>query len=113
MPVPSRRLKEEVDGTVDHHAARLGRWPALAEVDFRWRGSFGYITAIMEIDGHDEHIPLCRIRYLGEPEEWGFELLSAANDAYEPALLHTGGFTGHPNDAFDTAALVHLADYEA
>jgi hypothetical protein len=113
MPVPPRRLKDDVDGTVDHYAAQLGRWPALAEVDVRWRGSFGYLAAIIEHDRQDEHIPLCRIEYFGDDEEWGFALYSAATDSYADALLRTGADVGHPNDAFDTAAIVHLADHEA
>jgi hypothetical protein len=113
MPVPPRRLKDDVDGTVDHYAAQLGRWPALAEVDVRWRGSFGYLAAIIEHDRQDEHIPLCRIEYFGDDEEWGFALYSAATDSYTDALLHTGADVGHPNDAFGTAAIVHLADHEA
>jgi hypothetical protein len=112
MPVPSKRLKDDVDGTVDHHAAQQQRWPALAEVDTRWRGSYGYLTAIIEEHGQDVHIPLCRIEYLGDDEDWGFALYSPATDTYTPALLHTGSPTGHPTTAFDTAVLVHLADYE-
>jgi len=27
-------------------------------------------------------------------------------------MLRTGQPTGHPNDAFDTAAIIHLADYQ-
>ncbi|KUO09486.1 hypothetical protein AQJ91_48295 [Streptomyces dysideae] len=113
MPVPSRVLKEEVDDTIDHHAATLGHWPALAEVEVRWRGSFGYLTALIAQDGPDERVPLCRIEYLGDHDEWGFAIHDAATDAYTPALLHTGAPTGRPTDAFDTAALVHLADYTA
>ena len=111
MPVPSRALKEEVDDTVDHHAAQERRWPALAEVEVRWRGSFGYLTALIEQDGPDERVPLCRIEYLGDDEDWGFAIYSPATDTYTDALLYTATPTGHPTDAFDTAALVHLADY--
>jgi hypothetical protein len=113
VPVPSKRLKDDVDGSVDHHAAQQRRWPALAEIDVRWRGSFGYLTAIIEHNGEDEHIPLCRIEYLGDDKEWAFAIYSPATDSYTHALLHTGSGTGHPNDAFDTAAIVHLADYVA
>ncbi len=101
------------DGTVDHHAAQQRRWPSLAEVDTRWRGSYGYLTAIVEENGQDMPLPLCRIEYLGDDENWGFALYSAATDAYTDAVLCTGRPTGHPTEAFDTAALVHLADYEA
>jgi len=76
MPVPSRALKEEVDDTVDHHAAQGA---ALAgpspKSRFRWRGSFGYLTALIEQDGPDERVPLCRIEYLGDDEDWGFAIL--------------------------------------
>src|SRR5258708_3981486 len=62
MPVPSRRLKELIEGTVDHHASQ--RWPALEEVTIRWRGSYGYLTGYLSEDDHDT-IKLCRIQYLG------------------------------------------------
>ena len=43
MPVPSKRLKDLIEGTVDHHASLT--CPDLQEVTIRWRGSFGYLTA--------------------------------------------------------------------
>lgn len=39
MPVPPRRLKDLIEGTVDHHASQ--RWPALEEVTITWRGAYG------------------------------------------------------------------------
>jgi hypothetical protein len=30
MPVPSKRLKDLIEGTVDHHASQ--HWPAMEEV---------------------------------------------------------------------------------
>jgi len=35
-----------------------------------------------------------------------------ATETYTPAILRTGEPTGHPNDAFDTAAIIHLTDYQ-
>ncbi|WP_406437357.1 hypothetical protein OHB00_23715 [Streptomyces sp. NBC_00631] len=70
MPAPPKRLKEVVDDTVDHHAFQLQSRPALAEVDTRSRGSFGYLTAIVEEEGEDVRIPLCRIEYLGDDNAW-------------------------------------------
>jgi hypothetical protein len=112
VPVPSRSLKEEVDDHVDHRAVTSGRWPALTEVDTRWRGSFGYFTALIGPEEDQERIRLCRIEYLGG-DRWDFALYDPATDSYTPQLLHTGQWTGSPDDAFDTAALVHLADYKA
>ncbi|HEX9352218.1 MAG TPA: hypothetical protein VF933_00130, partial [Streptosporangiaceae bacterium] len=77
MPVPSRRLKKLIEGTVDHHASLTH--PDLQEVTIRWRGSYGYIDAWAgEGDENDEQIPLCRIQYLGDDENWGFAV-------YDPA----------------------------
>jgi hypothetical protein len=109
MPVPPRRLKELTEGTVDHHASLTH--PGLQEVTIRWRGSYGCIDAWAG-DGDDEQIRLCRIQYLGNDENWGFALYDPATETYTDALLHTGERTGHPSDAFDTAAIIHLAGHQ-
>ncbi len=108
VPVPPRPLKEEVED----RAVTSGRWPALTEVDTRWRGPFGYFAAMVGPEEEQERIPLCRIEYLGG-DRWGFALYDPASDSYLPQLLHSGRWKGSPDDAFETAALVHLADYEA
>ena len=43
MPAPPRRLKDLIEGTVDHHASLTH--PDLQEVTIRWRGSFGCLIA--------------------------------------------------------------------
>jgi hypothetical protein len=111
MPVPPKRLKDLIEGTVDHHASHA--CPDLQEVTIRWRGSFGYLIAWAgEGDDDDEQIPLCRIEYLGDDEDWGFAIYDPATETYTPAVLRTGQPTGHPNEAFDTAAIIHLGDYQ-
>ncbi len=111
MPVPPRRLKDLIEGTVDHHASLT--YPDLQEVTIRWRGSSGCLIAWAgEGDDNDEQIPLCRIDYLGDDDHWGFALYDPATETYAPAMLRTGQPAGHPTDAFDTAAIVHLADYQ-
>jgi hypothetical protein len=111
MPVPPKRLKDLIEGTVDHHAAQA--WPGLQEVTIRWRGSFGYLTGLAEDDnGNEEQIPLCRIEYLGDDDHWGFAIYDPATETYAPAMLRTGQPAGHPNDALDTAAIIHLAEHE-
>ena len=70
MPVPPKRLKDLIEGTVDHHASLT--CPDLQEVTIRWRGSFGYLTGWAgEGDDNDEQIPLCRIQYLGDDDALG------------------------------------------
>src|SRR5712692_2928805 len=87
MPLPSRRLKELIEGTVDHHASQ--RWPALEEVTIRWRGSYGYLT--------------------GDLDEWAFAIWQASTDSYADAVLLDGSLTGHPSLALDTACTLYLA----
>ena len=106
MPVPSRRLKELIEGTVDHHASQ--RWPALEEVTVSWRGSYGYLTGYLSEDD-DDTIKLCRIQYLGDDTEWAFAIWQASSDSYANAVLLTGQPTGHPNQALDTACTLYLA----
>ena len=107
MPVPSRRLKELIEGTVDHHASQ--RWPALEEVTISWRGSYGYLTGYLS-DSDDDTIKLCRIQYLGDDDDWAFAIWQASSDSYAAAVLLDGSFTGHPNQALDTACTLYLAD---
>jgi hypothetical protein len=96
---------------VDHHASLTH--PDLQEITIRWRGSFGCITAWAgDGDDDDEQIPLCRIEYPGDDEDWAFAIDDPATQTCTPAMLRTGQPTGHPNDAFDTAAIIHLADQQ-
>ena len=106
MPVPSRRLKELIEGTVDHHASQ--RWPALEEVTIRWRGSYGYLTGYLS-ENDDDTIPLSRIQYLGDPQEWALAIWQASTDSYTQSLLLDGQPTGPPNQALGTACTLYLA----
>ncbi len=104
--MPSRRLKDLIEGTVDHHASQ--RWPALEEVTIRWRGSYGYLTGYLSQDD-DDTIELCRIQYLGDPDEWAFAIWQASTDSYAGSVLLDGRPAGHPNLALDTACTLYLA----
>ena len=88
MPVPSSRLKELIEGTVDHHASK--RWPVLEEVAITWRGSYGYLTGHLS-DSDDDTIKLCRIQYLGDDDDWAFAIWQASTDTYADAVLLDGG----------------------
>lgn len=110
MPVPSKRLKDITEGTIDHHASLTH--PDLQEITIRWRGSYGYMDAWAgQGDDNDERIPLCRIEYLGG-DDWAFALYDPATETYDNAVLRNGQYTGQAVDAYDTAALVLLTDYK-
>ena len=106
MPVPSRRLKDLIEGTVDHHASQ--RWQALEEVTIHWRGSYGYLTGYLSEDD-DDTIELCRIQYLGDPDEWAFAIWQASTDSYAESVLLDGRPAGHPTLALDTACTLYLS----
>jgi len=44
-------------------------------------------------------------------QDLGFGSYDPATETYTPATLTTGQPAGHPSDAFDTAAIVHLTDH--
>ena len=81
-------------------------WPQLTRVQVTYRGAFGYVTGVLR-DG--QHVPLCRLRYGGSAHSFGFAIYSAAHDRYQDAALRTGLPTGTPQEALDTACMIHLA----
>jgi hypothetical protein len=83
------------------------RWPALASVEVRFRGQFAYL------DGHlpdGEVLPLCRLRYGGSANIWGFAIYRASHDDYQDSILPHGQFAGSPEDALDCACGLYLND---
>jgi len=105
MPVPPARLKTLLAGQLDFYASQ--RWPQLDEVTIRWHGGHGYLTA--HLPGGD-HLPLCRLRYLGSPTNWAFALYHASTETYHDTLLPDGNPTGTPEQALDCALGLYLAD---
>ena len=51
---------------------------------------------------------LCRLRYFGDEERWGFAFYTYSNEKYELSVFPSGDFHGTPEEAFDTAAGVYL-----
>ena len=105
VPVPGKKLKTQVGDDLDFHAST--RWPQLEEVTTTWRGSYGYVRAWITAT---EHIQLCRIQYLGDPDHWGFALYQHSTQSYTDTRLPTGAFTGPPPAALDCALGLYLND---
>jgi hypothetical protein len=107
MPIPDgarRALARRLD------LRRQERWPDLVDVNIRYRGSFAYLDGVTA--EHDS-LPLCRLRYLGSPHEWGFAIYLASKDGYEDSILPRGSFTGAPEEALDCACGLYLNDISA
>jgi hypothetical protein len=81
-------------------------WPQVADLRVRFRGRFAYFDAEL---GDGDVLPLCRLRYLGSADVWGFGLYLASSDKYEDQILPTGSFTGPATEALDCACSLYLA----
>jgi hypothetical protein len=83
------------------------RWPALARVTARHRGGFAYVNGQLA-DG--TVLPLCRLRYGGYANRWGFAIYLASKDGYEDKLLPSGYPVGTVEEALDCACGLYLGD---
>jgi hypothetical protein len=104
MPAIPESTRSSITWRLILHAEK--NWPQLTKVQARYHGAFAYITGVLP-DG--EQIPLFRLRYGGSAHSFGFAIWSAAHDRYQEAVLRTGFPTGTPQEALDTAGIVHLA----
>ena len=55
-----------------------------------------------------EHAHLCRLRYFGDEERWGFAFFTYSHEKYELSIFPDGDFFGPPEDAFDASAGLYL-----
>ena len=107
----------------EHFAARYTR------LDIRFRGQFCYVDAYQEPDPPGPNWPpanwpetreeylerlrntpihLCRLRYFGDEERWGFAFYTYSNERYELSIFPSGEFLGPPEDAFQVSAQMYL-----
>ena len=83
------------------------RWPQLAQVQVRFRGTFAYVTGTTT---ESEELPLMRLRYGGSASMWGFAVYLASKDGYQDSVLPSGFTAGTPEDALDTACGLYFGD---
>jgi hypothetical protein len=118
-----RRTEARLRRYAEEHFA--GKYTRL---EIRFRGKFCYIDAYTEPEempgwpppdwpeSREEHLErlrntpthLCRLRYFGDEERWGFAFYTYSNEKYELSIFPSGDFRGTPEEAFDTAAQVYL-----
>lgn len=106
-----------------HFAGRYTR------LDIRFRAQFCYIDVYTEPEplGPDWPPPdwpesreeyqerlrntpthLCRLRYYGDEERWGFAFYSYAGERYKLSVFPSGDFRGPPEEAFRASAAAYL-----
>jgi hypothetical protein len=83
------------------------RWPRIERINLRFRTGFAYVDAVV---AEGETLRLCRLRYTGYANEWGFAIYRASHGDYEDSFLSTGLPFGPAEDALDTASGLYLAD---
>ena len=105
MATPPESTKTSLGQRLSAHARE--RWPALVRVNVRHRGAFAYIDGQL---ADETTLPLCRLRYGGYANQWGFAIYLASKDGYEDSTLPTGQFAGAPEDALDCACGLYLND---
>jgi hypothetical protein len=104
IPQPTRwRLEQRLN------LRRRDRWPDLRDLHVRYRADFAYVTG----RDRDGPLQLCRLRYTGSPENWGFACYLASKDSYQDSILPSGSFTGTPEEALDCACGLYLNDPSA
>ena len=94
-------------------------------LDIRFRGHFCYIDAYTEPyvpenydpkmfgESREDYIKrrrntpihLCRLRYLGNEDEWSMAFYTYSHERYEPCIFANGTFYGTPEEAFQIGAL--------
>ena len=119
-----RRTAQRIERYAQEHFA--GRYTRL---DIRFRGQFCYVDAYAEPEPLGPTWPppdwpetreellerlrntpshLCRLRYFGDEERWGFAFYTYSNERYELCVFPSGEFLGPPEDAFQASAQVYL-----
>ena len=105
MPTPPESTKISLGQRLRERAR--DRWPALTEVNVRYRGGFAYVTGELT-DGTT--LPLCRLRYRGYANQWGFAIYLASRDGYQDSMLPSGYPVGTAEAALDRACGLYLND---
>jgi hypothetical protein len=122
-PIPEpvrRRTAERLCRHAEQHFA--GCYTRLA---VRFHGQFCYVDACTEPaqlpagwppadwpETRAEHLErlrntpthLCRLRYFGDQERWGFAFYTYSGERYELSVFPSGEFLGPPEEAFQVAA---------
>jgi DNA-binding CsgD family transcriptional regulator len=83
------------------------RWPQIASLQIRHRGTFSYVDAALT---GGTTLKLCRLRYVGSASQWQFAIYRASHDDYDESVFFTGLPVGTCQDALDTACGLYLND---
>lgn len=126
-PIPDA-VKQRVEARLRQYAEQhfAGCYTRL---ELRFRGQFCYVDAYSEPEPLGPNWPppdgpetreemlerlrntptyLCRLRYFGDEERWGFAFYTYSNERYELSVFPSGEFLGPPEEAFRVSAAAYL-----
>jgi hypothetical protein len=83
------------------------RWPQIARLHIRHRGTFSYIDATL---ADATTLKLCQLRYDGSARQRQFAIYRASHDDYDESVFPVGLPIGTRQDALDTACGLYLND---
>ena len=121
-------VRQRMEARLRRHAEEqfAGRYTRL---EVRFRGQFCYVDAYTEPEplgpnwppadwpeSREEYLErlrntpvhLCRLRYFGEEERWGFGFYSYASERYELSMFPTGEFFGPAEYALQVSGQMYL-----
>lgn len=118
-PIPESVRQQFVE-RLQRHVAR--RWRGrVKKVFLKFGRAYVYVAALEGKPGgdgrpevaryaKDDEIPvnLCRLGYLGSPDEWQYAFFKYSDERYEESVGRSGRFEVTPEEAFDTSAEVYL-----
>lgn len=120
-----RRTTERIHRYAQEHFAGC-----YTRLEIRFRGQFCYIDAYTEPEplgpdwppadwpeSREEYLErlrttpthLCRLRYFGDEEAWGFAFYTYSGERYELSVFPSGEFLGSPEEAFHVSASMYLS----
>lgn len=118
-----RRTEQRILRYAEQHFA--GRYTRL---DIRFKAQFCYIDAYTEPvampgwpppggqETQEQYLErlrttpthLCRLRYFGDEERWGFAFFAYSSESYKLSMFPSGEFFGPPEEAFHVSAQAYL-----
>jgi hypothetical protein len=108
MNAPPESTKSSLSQRLNDHARSC--WPELDGVEVRFRANFAYVDGRYP-DG--TVMKLCRLRYGGSAQRWGFAIYRASHDDYEDSWLPSGMAAGSAEEALDCACGLYLNEPSA
>lgn len=106
---PPKAIQDALRKRLEEHARK--KWGSQCrEVVVRFRGAYAYVDAFPAKHDSDYPTHLCRLRYLGTPKLWEYSFFKYSTETYALSVCASGSFEATPEQAFDSAAGLYLAD---